>query len=127
MSWERLWKLDMRRLDLAAITNAAQAAAASYAGVTVSVDWEDDDTVSCFFQVPARSAETDPSSPDTSSPETSREADDLEVEISIYDLARDGRVLSLEGEAADNDAAFDDASQLAEDMADALGGRPLDV
>lgn len=111
MSWERLWRLPGKRLDAAAIRTAAAQVAAAYAGVAVEVEWEEDDTISCFFEVPREDEEDEP----------------WEVELSVYDLGRDGFVLSLEGEAADNDAAFDDASQLAEDLAELLEAAPLEV
>ena len=50
-----------------------------------------------------------------------------EVEITIYNMGRDGLVLSLEADAADNNAVWEDACQLTEDLADALQGAPLDV
>ena len=42
-------------------------------------------------------------------------------------MGRDGLVLSLEADASDNDSSWDDASQLAEALADHLDGSPLDV
>lgn len=118
MSWERLWRLPGKRLDTLAIRQAAASVAAAYEGVAVEVEWEEDDEVTCFFSVP-RGGTPGNGAPHPSEP--------WEVEVSIYDLGQDGVVLSLEGEAADNDAAFDDACQLAEDLADALDAEPIEV
>jgi len=125
MAWERVWKLDLASLDLAAIRAAAEQAAAAYAGVHVDVEREDDDTITCFFSVPA--ADPDAAPPGGASDDDDDDDDPFEVEISLYDLGREGRLLSLEGDAADNDAAFDDACQLAEDMVDSIGGHPVDL
>ena len=117
MSWERVWKLPGKRLDLSAIRGVADQVAQAYAGVRVAVDWEDDDTVTCFFLVPESEGED----------LVDAVPEDHQVEISFYDLGPDGVVLSLEGEASDNDAVYDDACQLAEDMAELLDGQPIDV
>ena len=117
MSWERVWKLPGKRLDLPAIRGVAEQVAQAYAGVRVAVDWEDDDTVTCFFLVPEEGSQD----------LVDTVPDDHQVEISFYDLGSDGVVLSLEGEASDNDAAYDDACQLAEDMAELLDAMPIEV
>ena len=108
-AFDRTWRVQGKSLDVARIRTAAQGVAAAYAGVTVKVDWEDDDTVTCFFGT------------------NSTDGEPLIVELSVYDLGSDGRVLSLEADAGDNDATWDDACQLAEDLAEALGGRALDL
>ena len=107
-AFDRAWKLPGKRLELELIRSAAEALTRSYEGLKVKVDWEDDDTVTCFFTVEEDGAA-------------------YEIELSVYDLDSDGRVLSLEADAADNSARFEDACQLAEDLAEALGGWSLDL
>ena len=109
MAWDRVWWLPMKKLDEAAIRAAAQQVAAGYEGVLVEVDREDVDFVTCFFSVPG-----------------SAESDGGTVEVSIYDMEGDGRLLSLEADVSDNGRAWEEANQLAEDMADALDGEPWD-
>jgi|GEM_PF-1282657 len=110
-AFDRSWRLPMRSLQQAAIQQAAQGAAQAYADVSVRVEWEEDDTITCFFRVPAGAEQVGTRT----------------VEVSVYDLGGDGRVLSLEADAADNDQVWEDACQLAEDMADALDGEDLDL
>ena len=103
------WRLRAKRIDEQSFTASAQDIAASYEGVSMTAEREESDCLSFFFEVPTEDAGT------------------LEVEISIYDLSKDGLVLSLEADAADNHDAWEDASQIAEDLADALEGVLLDV
>jgi hypothetical protein len=105
------WRLATKQLNESQIREAGTAIAASYEGVSVSVEKEDPEFVTLFFTVPweAESDET------------------AEVEITVYNLGRDGIVMSLEADAADNDAAFDDAAQIAEDLAESMQGTPLEV
>ncbi len=105
------WRLETRRLNEASLRDAGEAVAGAYEGVSVTVEKEDPEFITLFFLVPweAESDET------------------AEVEITVYNLGRDGIVMSLEADAADNDAAFDDAAQIAEDLAGQLGGLPLEV
>jgi len=74
---------------------------------------EESDCLTCFFAVP------DEGVPDEGRP--------LTVEISLYDLGSGTIALSLEADAAYNQAAWDDACELAEDLADALGATTLDL
>jgi|TARA_B100000530_G_scaffold284894_1_gene199335 hypothetical protein len=104
-----VWSIPGRSLDLLKIREEGVRIATSYEGLSVEVEQEDTDCISLFYVVPQG------------------ERGDAEVEISIYDLGRDGLVLSLEPDAADNEGAWEDAAQLAEDLSEALGGRPLDV
>lgn len=108
-AFDRTWRVQGKSLDVARIRTAAEGVAGAYAGVSVKVDWEDDDTVTCFFST------------------ADGDGQPLTVEVSVYDLGSDGRVLSLEADASDNDATWDEACQLAEDLAEALGGQPLDL
>ena len=105
------WRLASRALNEAQLRDAGVAVASSYEGVSVAVEKEDPEFITLFFDVPW----------EADSDETAL------VEITVYDLGRDGIVMSLEADAADNDAAFDDAAQIAEDLADRLGGQSIDV
>ena len=84
------------------------------------VEAEAADCHTCFFSVPNHPPEWAETTEDTLE-------DPGVVELSIYDLDRDGVVLSLEADASDNDWLTDDADQLAETMVEALGGQPLDL
>ncbi|MCK6505945.1 hypothetical protein L6R53_21590 [Myxococcota bacterium] len=108
-AFDRTWRLPGRSLDAALIRATAEEVARAYEGVAVQVKWEEDDEISCLFRV--QGAEGEP----------------LEVELSVYDLGADGRVLSLEADAGDNADAWEEACQLAEDLADGLGAQPLDL
>lgn len=106
---EITWTLPMRSMDVAALRTASTEVCAKYVGVTVEVELEEADCATAFFSVP----EDD-------------EGPAVLLEVSIYDLGRDGRILSVEEEASDNAVRWDDAGQLGEDLADILGGEPLD-
>jgi hypothetical protein len=103
------WRVPGKKLDVAKLREAGAATADTYEGVSVEVEKEDNDCVSLFFSVPGEAG------------------DASEVEISVYSLGSDGLVLSLEADAADNHATWEDASQIAEDLADNLGGEPLEI
>jgi len=103
------WRIHSKTIDEQKIGETARSISTAYEGVTVEVEREDKDCLTLFFQVPSDGVTT------------------MEVEISIYDLSKDGLVLSLEADAADNHDAWEDASQIAEDLADALKGVLLDV
>ena len=105
------WRLATKQLNEASLREAGGFVAGTYEGVGLSVEKEDKDFITLFFSVPWEAGSDDTA----------------EVEITVYDLGRDGIVMSLEADAADNDAAFDDAAQIAEDLADKLDGTPLDV
>ena len=121
MSGDRHWRLPWKKLDLAALQEVAGYAANLLPGVVVSVEAEADDCHTCFFKVPNTAPEW--SEPD----EADANAEPGVVEVSVYDLDRDGVVLSLESDAADNDWLLEDADRLAETMAEALGAHPLDI
>ena len=105
MSWDRTWRLKKKLLPLAEITVAANQVAHLYDGVTVTVNKEAEDCTTCFFTVPQNEA-----------PQT--------YEISIYNMGKDGFVISLEADASDNHKS-EDADQLAEDLALELNAEPL--
>ena len=120
MSGDRVWRLPWTRLDIAALREVAGYAASLIEGVSVAVEAEADDCHTCFFSVPNQA-------PDWAADETEPEADPGVVEVSIYDLDRDGVVLSLEADASDNDWLCEDADQIAEIMVEAIGGKSIDL
>ncbi len=109
---DRNWKIPGKSLDESNLRRVGEQVAAQYEGVSVQVDKEDSDFVTFFFSVPW---------------EEGVEAGHATVEITVYALGKDGLVLSLEADAADNTAAQDDADQLAEDLVGELQGEPLDL
>ena len=111
MSWDRTWGFKKRKLKPGDIQPAATRVSEAYEGVDVTVEKETEDCITCFFSVPAE--------PDSAEP--------LCVEISIYNMGSAGHVISLEADAADNSANWDDASQLAEDLADVLEAQALEL
>ncbi len=106
------WKLQAKKLDKSQLSKAGQTVANAYEGVRCEVEKEDTEFITLFFTVPQTEADPDATA---------------EVEITVYDMGRDGLVMSLEADAADNDQMWDDAHQLAEDLAEQLGGKPIDV
>lgn len=110
MSWERTWSLRPQRLKLERVREAALAVAQDYEGVSAEVEKDGEDLL-CLFHVPGGDVRPEP----------------FEIEVSIYDLGAEGHVISLEAEAADNNAAWEDASELAEELAEHLEARELDL
>jgi len=106
---ELCWNLRMRGMDTAAFREATAAVCTRYVGVVAEVELEEADCATAFFQVPE-----------------DEEGPAAMLEVSVYDLGRDGRVLSVEEESSDNAVRWDDACQLGEDLAELLGGEPLD-
>ena len=111
MGWDRTWGFKKRKLKLTDIQQAATTVAGGYAGVAVTVEKESEDCITCFFSVPKEAGL----------------AEQYRLEISIYNMGSDGHVLSLEADAEDNSTTWDDASQLAEDLAEMLEAQPLDL
>ncbi len=109
---DRNWKIPGKSLDETHLRQVGETIAAQYEGVSVRVEKEETDFVTFFFSVPW---DQDP------------EEGKADIEVTIYALGKDGLVLSLEADAADNQAAQDDADQLAEDLVGELQGIPLDV
>ena len=103
---DRVWRINKGQIDEKGARAAATAVAKSYEGVTVEFDREAGDCLSLFFKVPSEGAE-------------------VELELSIYELGGEGAVLSLEPDAGENNLHWDEASQLAEDIAEELQGEPL--
>ena len=109
---DRNWKLAGKKLDEARLREAGEAVAKQYEGVHVRVEKEDPEFVTFFFAVPW---DEDP------------EQGHAEIEITVYALGKDGLIMSLEADAADNTGAQEDADQIAEDLAGELQGEPVDV
>lgn len=131
MSWELTWKLGWGSLRADRVREAAERLAATMPGAVTRVEVEDRDCISCYFEVPAAIVDAARESgeqagdegPEASSGGPAR----YTIELSFYDLDSDGCVFSLESEWSDNEAAWDAACQLAEDLADAVGAEPLDL
>jgi hypothetical protein len=115
MSEDRTWRLS-HSPGLSGLKAAAEEVASGYAGVSVRVEDEGEGTLTAFFNVPG-----DPES------EHEDEQEDSTCELSVYDLDGDGHLLALEWESGDNSWLDDEADQLAEDMAEALEGRRVDL
>lgn len=109
MSWDCTWRLPGKKLDSDKLGQAVGQVAANYAGVQTEIVSEAKDCTTCFFDVPHGS-----------------EGGQITVEISAYDLGKEW-VLSLEADASDNGGYWDEACQLAEDLADAMGAEPLEL
>ena len=109
MSWDRTWKCHNKRLQLVDFTNAVQVVVGTYEGVEGRVERESDDCWTCFFDVPAE-----------------EEGVRNTFEVSLYNMGKDGFVLSLEADAADNSVS-EDSDQLAEDLAIELDAEPIDL
>ncbi len=114
ITMDRVWKFPKNNLNEQQIRLAAADVAANYAGINLACERETPDCMSLYFTV---STTTDADGP----------SETVELEISIYDLGRDGVVISLEPDSSDNNHNWDDASQLAEDLADNLHAEPIDV
>lgn len=106
---ELSWRLEMKSLDEVKLRTTAESVASGYKGVTVKVEREAGDTVTCFFDVPDDEG-----------------GGRSEVEISAYDMGNDGIVLNMDAGDADNNGSWDDACELAEGMAEDLGGQSLE-
>lgn len=111
MSWDQTWRLRAKRLKASELQPRAEAVARDYAGVTVEVETEADDCITIFFSVPTAEPDDPPAT----------------LEVSIYAMGDGTHIVSLEGDAADNHDYWDDAAQLAEDLAAALGAQPLEL
>ena len=107
MAWDRTWRCRNKGLRLNDFTKAVQAVVDSYKNIQGSVEKEADDCWTCFFTVPSEDNSTE-----------------SVYEISLYNLGKDGFVLSLEADASDNRLS-DEVDQLAEDLAAELEAEPL--
>ena len=105
MSWDRTWRCSKKKLSYTEVEQAAQLVAQSYKGVSVTVEKEAEDCTTCFFTVVEEEVRST-------------------FEISIYNLGKDGWIISLEADASDNRLS-EDSDQLAEDLAAELDAFPL--
>lgn len=108
MSWDRTWRCRNTRLQFQDFVVAVDTVIATYDGVQGRVEREADDCWTCFFTVP--------------------DAEDTvkTYEVSLYNMGKDGFVLSLEADASQNHLS-EDADQLAEDLAEELDAESMDL
>jgi hypothetical protein len=104
---DRVWKLKAKHMAEKDFVSAATQVVAGYAGVKLNAEREAEDCLSFFFKLPKSEAKS---------------ADIVELELSIYDLGGGKLVLSQEPDACENNQYWDEISQLAEDLAEELGG-----
>lgn len=118
---DRTWRLPRSGCSLAELTAAAEAVTARYDGVTVEVEDEGEGILTCFFTVPVPA--------DTEDEDLGEFAEDDEgvVEISIYEVDDAGWMMSLEDDASDNDWLQEEADQLADELAELLDARSLEL
>ena len=109
MAWDRTWRCRNKNLGFIGFTKAVQVVVESYKGIDSNVEKEADDCWTCFFTVPSEDSDVSNT-----------------YEISLYNMGKDGFVLSLEADASDNRLS-DEADQLAEDLASALDATPLEL
>ena len=115
MSWDRSWHCHKKGLTFQDFSTAVATVAAEYQGVTTRIEKESNDCWTAFFMVP------------TTAPEHPDEPPEIHTyEISLYEMGRDGFVLSLEVDASDNRLS-EEADQLAEDLAEVLDAESLDL
>ena len=108
MSWDRTWKCRKKRMTIQEFLGAVQKVVAEYQGVDGRVEKESDDCWTCFFTVP-------------------KEGGDVNTyEVSLYNMGKDGFVLSLEIDASDNRLS-EESVQLAEDLSIELDAEPVDL
>ena len=106
MSWDRSWAFEKKNVVVSDVEEQALSILKEYNDITVVVEQEAPDCITCFFTVP-------------SGEETQT------VEISVYHMGGKSYVVSLEADASDN-ANQALADTLAEDLAEAFGGEPLE-
>jgi len=110
MGWDQTWQLRTKRVRVDDLRAVAQRIAREYVGVEVNVEQEASDCLTVFFTVPQE-----------------EEAPPATVEVSLYEMGNGRHILSLEADAADNNTCWEDAGQLADDLAEDLGATPLDL
>ena len=108
MSWDRTWKCRNKRMTLQEFSTAVGAVVTEYQGVTGHVEKESDDCWTCFFTVPKEDGDVNT------------------YEVSLYNMGKDGFVLSLEVDASDNRLS-EESDQLAEDLSIELDAEPVDL
>ena len=108
MSWDRTWKCMNKQLSFQQFTEAVQTVVSEYKGVEGRVEKEEKDCWTCFFTVP-------------------NEEDGVNTyEVSLYNMGKDGLILSLELDASDNRLS-EESDQLAEELAMELDAEAIDV
>ncbi len=108
MSWDRTWKCRNKRMTLQEFSTAVQTVVAEYQGVEGRVEKESEDCWTGFFTVPKEHGNANT------------------YEVSLYNMGKDGFVLSLEPDAADNRLS-EESDQLAEDLSIELDAEPVDL
>ena len=108
MSWDRSWNFGQKTLSIEDVRGQTKKMLTEYNEISVSIEQEADDCITCFFSVPVDGTE-----------------EASVVEISIYHMGGKSYILSLEGDASDN-AKQVLANSLAEDLAAAFGAEPLE-
>lgn len=108
MSWDRAWKCRNKRLEFQDFTAAVSVVTTAYESVEGTVEKEAKDCWTCYFTVPG---------------EVDGESNTYEV--SLYNMGKDGFVLSLEVDASDNRLS-EDSDQLAEELAIELDAEPIE-
>ncbi|MAA77767.1 MAG: hypothetical protein CL916_00790 [Deltaproteobacteria bacterium] len=106
MSWDRSWAFEKKSVLISDVEENARSILKEYNDITVVVEQEASDCITCFFTVPSG-------------------AEAHTVEISVYHMGGKSYVVSLEADAADNENQAL-ADTLAEDLAEAFGGEPLE-
>ena len=104
---EMSWTVAMQ-MDVKAFRARAEVLVEELPGVTVEVELEEADCITAFFEVEQEDGES------------------VTLEISVYDMGRDGRILSVEEEASDNRDHWDNVCSLGESLAEMMEGHPLD-
>ncbi|MEL6346370.1 MAG: hypothetical protein AAFV53_24880 [Myxococcota bacterium] len=110
MSWDQTWQVNKKRLRVSDLEPLVDKIVAEYQRVEGRVEEEASDCITVFFTVP-----------------TEEEDVRATLEVSFYEMSRGSYVLSVEADASDNNAHWDDAATLAEDLADAMGAHPLEL
>ena len=109
MSWDRAWKCRNKRLEFQDFTAAVNVVTTAYESVEGTVEKEANDCWTCYFTAPSEA-----------------EGEVKTYEVSIYNMGKDGFVLSLEADASDNRLS-EDSDQLAEELAIELDAEPIEL
>ena len=108
MSWDRSWAFEKKKVVTEDVTAAATKILESYENISLEVEEEATDCITCFFSVVEEGSE-----------------EPAVIEISIYHMGGKRYVLSLEGDASDN-ASQELADTIAEELADVFDAEPLE-
>ena len=102
------WTVDLRGMDIGTFRRLAVELCHGLEGVSVEVELEDVDCMTAFFTL------------------AQPEGEALKLEVSVYDMGRDGAILSVEDDCSDNGDHWDQACELAEALAERMGGELLE-